>query len=62
MQLILSVFILIADVFAILKIIQTSVPVEQKVVWVVIVLLLPLIGVIAWYVAGPGDKTLRLGN
>ncbi|EIJ41387.1 hypothetical protein BegalDRAFT_0468 [Beggiatoa alba B18LD] len=57
---ILSLLIVVADIFAILKITQSSVPVEHKVIWIVIILLLPVLGFIAWYIVGPGDKTVRL--
>jgi hypothetical protein len=28
----------------------------EKVLWVVVILILPLIGVVAWYFLGPGKK------
>ncbi|MEL0028557.1 MAG: PLD nuclease N-terminal domain-containing protein [Perlucidibaca sp.] len=31
----------------------------SKILWTVLVVLLPLIGIIAWYFAGPGDKALN---
>jgi hypothetical protein len=51
---ILGVLILIADVYAILQIAQSSAETVKKVLWIVLVLLLPVIGVIVWYLAGPG--------
>ena len=53
MEGILGVLILLADIYAILQIAQSSSTTGTKAVWIVIVLLLPLIGVIAWYFAGP---------
>jgi hypothetical protein len=51
---ILGVLILIADVYAILRIAQSSESNGKKVIWIVLVLLLPVVGVIIWYLAGPG--------
>jgi len=51
-----SLIVLILDVFAILMIMQSASKSIDKLVWVLVVLLLPLIGFIAWYLAGPGKK------
>jgi len=32
----------------------------MKVLWIAIVLILPIIGLIAWFFAGPGDKALKI--
>jgi hypothetical protein len=53
MEGILGILVLFADIYAILQIAQSSATTGTKAVWIVIVLLLPLIGVIAWYFAGP---------
>jgi hypothetical protein len=57
---ILGVVVLLAAIFAIMKIAQSSESTGMKVLWVAIVLILPLIGVIAWFIAGPGDKALKI--
>ena len=57
---IIGLLILIADFFAIYKIINSSVATGMKVLWIVVVFLLPIIGLIAWFLAGPGDKSLKL--
>ena len=51
---ILGILVLIVDVFAILKIAESSPETSKKALWIVLVLLLPVIGVIIWYLAGPG--------
>ncbi len=51
---ILGILILIADVYAILKIAQSSAETGKKALWIVLVLVLPMVGVIIWYLAGPG--------
>ena len=50
---ILGLVVLVLDVYAILKIAQSSAATGAKALWIVVVLLLPVIGVIAWYFAGP---------
>ncbi|MEO7208765.1 MAG: PLD nuclease N-terminal domain-containing protein [Steroidobacteraceae bacterium] len=49
--------VLIADVWAIINIFQSSADTGNKVLWIVIVFLLPLLGFILWYFWGP--KTSR---
>ncbi len=48
--------ILILDIYAIVMILQSSAKGVQKLIWFLIVFLLPLIGLIIWYFAGPGKK------
>lgn len=50
---IFGLLVLIADVWAILNIFQSSADTLKKVLWIVLVLVLPLLGVIIWYFAGP---------
>jgi hypothetical protein len=45
--------VLIADVWAIVNIIQSSASTGMKVLWIVIVAVLPVLGVILWYFMGP---------
>lgn len=48
-----GLIVLILDVWAIIKTIQSSVGVGAKVVWVVVILLLPVLGFILWLIFGP---------
>jgi hypothetical protein len=48
-----GLLVLIADVWAIVNIVQSGVKTEMKILWVVIVALLPVIGVVLWYFIGP---------
>jgi Mg2+ and Co2+ transporter CorA len=50
---IFSVLILVADVWAILNVAQSTESNGTKAVWIVAIVLLPLVGFIAWYFAGP---------
>jgi len=54
---ILGLLILIADVWAILNIFKSASPTGSKALWIVLVLVLPLLGVIIWYFAGPREST-----
>jgi len=50
---ILGLLILIADVWAIVKTIQSRAATGSKVFWVVVILLLPVLGFLIWLLAGP---------
>lgn len=49
----IGLLILVADVWAILNVIQSREELVKKLLWVVLILVLPLLGVIIWYFAGP---------
>ena len=51
-----GLIVLIADVYAIVMILQSSAKAVEKLMWALVVFLLPLIGFIIWYFAGPGKK------
>lgn len=48
-----SLLILIADIWAIISILQSGAANETKALWVVLVVLLPLLGLILWFFLGP---------
>lgn len=48
-----GLIILIADVWAIVKTVGSSVSTGGKVFWIVLILILPVLGLIIWLVAGP---------
>ncbi len=45
--------LLVLDVMAIIKTIQSNASTTEKVVWVVAILLLPFLGLILWFLFGP---------
>lgn len=51
-----GLIILIADIYAIVMIVQSSAGGGEKIVWSIVILLLPVIGLVVWYFAGPGQK------
>ena len=50
---IVSLLILIADIWAILNIFQSGESTGAKALWIVLVLVLPVLGLVIWYFAGP---------
>ncbi len=53
---IIGLIVLVLDIWAIINIIKSSAPDTNKLLWVVIVVLLPVIGLILWFILGPGKK------
>jgi len=49
----LGLLILIGDVWAIINIFQSSASMEKKLLWTIIVLVLPVLGLILWFFLGP---------
>ena len=49
----LGLIVLIADVWAIVNIFKSGGDTGRMVLWIVIVLVLPILGFIIWYFAGP---------
>ena len=52
-----GLIVLVADVWAIVNIVQSGATTGRKVLWTVLVILLPVLGFIIWFFAGP--KTSR---
>ncbi|UCD35635.1 MAG: PLDc_N domain-containing protein [Nitrospiraceae bacterium] len=50
---ILGLLILIANVWAIVNVFQSKASTGSKVFWIVFILVLPVIGLIVWFFAGP---------
>ena len=50
---IFGLLVLIADVWAIVSIVQSAASTGKKVLWIVLVLVLPVIGLILWFLLGP---------
>jgi succinate dehydrogenase/fumarate reductase cytochrome b subunit len=48
-----GLIVLIADVWAIVNILQSGASTGSKVLWTVIVILLPILGFILWFFLGP---------
>jgi hypothetical protein len=48
-----GLIVLIADVWAIVNVFQSSADTGKKVLWTVLVIILPVLGFILWYLLGP---------
>jgi hypothetical protein len=48
-----GLLVLIADIWAIINVVQARVDNVKKLIWILLILLLPLLGVIIWFFAGP---------
>jgi hypothetical protein len=48
-----GLMVLIADVWAIVNVFQSSADTGNKVLWTVLVIILPVLGFILWYFLGP---------
>jgi hypothetical protein len=54
--------VLIADVYAVLQIAQSAIGNGRKALWIAIVVVLPLLGLIVWYLIGPGSPLTKSGR
>jgi hypothetical protein len=48
-----GLIILILDVWAIVKILQSNAGTASKVIWTLVILLLPVLGLLVWLLFGP---------
>ena len=48
---------LLLTIWALIAILRSGAPTGEKLIWVLVVILLPLIGFVLWYLMGPGSKT-----
>ena len=48
-----GLIVLVGDIWAIINILQSGASNEKKLLWIVVVVLLPVLGLILWLVLGP---------
>ena len=53
---IVGLLILAGDIWAIINIFQSAASNEKKLIWILAVVLLPLLGLILWFLLGPRDR------
>ena len=51
-----GLLILAADIWAIVNIFQSGASTGAKVVWILVILILPILGLIIWLIFGPRSK------
>lgn len=49
----IGLLILIADIYAIYRVLTSGASGVAKIIWTLLIILLPVIGFIAWLIAGP---------
>jgi hypothetical protein len=50
--------VLVADIWAIVNVFQSVATTGKKVFWIVMILILPVIGLILWFFAGPKSSRI----
>lgn len=50
---IFGLLILIADIWAIVNVVQSPAGTGGKVLWIVLILILPVLGLLLWFLLGP---------
>jgi hypothetical protein len=58
MEFIFGIVVLILDIWAIVTIIGSGASTGAKVLWIILILILPIVGFIIWFFAGPRSHTV----
>jgi hypothetical protein len=53
-----GLIVLALDIWAIVSILQSGASTQSKVLWILLIIVLPLIGVVVWIFAGPGGRRI----
>ena len=53
----IGLLILAADIWAIVSVVQSAASTGKKVLWILLVLVLPVVGLILWFLLGPRGKS-----
>ncbi|MFZ7091528.1 PLD nuclease N-terminal domain-containing protein [Primorskyibacter sp. 2E233] len=56
----IGLLVLIADLYAIYQTLTSTASTASKIVWTLAILILPVLGFIAWLVAGPRGRAARV--
>lgn len=56
----IGLLVLVADIYAIIQVLGSNASTAGKIVWVLAILILPVLGFIAWLVAGPRSSAARI--
>jgi hypothetical protein len=55
-----GILTLLLVIWALVGILQSGATPVEKLIWVIVILVLPLIGFLLWYLMGPGSKAFPL--
>lgn len=53
----LGILVLIADVWAIANVLGSGSSMMARIVWILLILLLPVVGLVVWLIAGPRARS-----
>ncbi len=56
----IGIITLLLVIWALIGILQSGAPPVEKLIWVIIILVIPLVGFLLWYLIGPGSKAFPL--
>lgn len=56
----ITIIEIVLIVWALVGILQSGAAPVEKLIWVLIILIIPLIGFLLWYLMGPGSKAFPL--
>lgn len=56
----LGLLVLIADIYAIYQVLTSGASTVAKIVWTLLILVLPVVGFIIWLIAGPRGASARV--
>jgi len=54
----IGIIVLVLDIYAIIKVVGSGASTGAKVLWVVVILLLPVVGLILWLLLGPSKPAV----
>jgi hypothetical protein len=57
LEFIFGIVVLVLDIWAIVNIVGSSASTGTKVLWVLLIIILPIVGFIIWFFAGPRSRT-----
>ncbi|MGR6432313.1 PLDc N-terminal domain-containing protein [Rhizobium sp. PAMB 3174] len=57
---IIGLLILIADIYAVIKVLGSGASGVEKLLWILGIVIFPLLGFIVWLLAGPGGRRARI--
>jgi hypothetical protein len=57
-----GVLVFLLDIWALIAILQSGGTPVERLIWVIIILVLPLVGFLIWYLIGPGSKRFPIGR
>jgi hypothetical protein len=57
LEFIFGIVVLVLDIWAIVNIVGSSASTGAKVLWVLLIIILPVVGFIIWFFAGPRSRT-----